>query len=135
MIFKHTESAPYFNGTPARSVFLRGTVGPFVWAESPMLAENGFDGIPVVFNASEAWETCKALIQLLDADARVELVHLLGGVTGAELEEVLTRAHDAEAASQSQLQSFDALAETIAAKVIDLDVERAKRRPETVTAA
>lgn len=131
-MFKFSESVPTdFPGTTITGQ----TVGPVVWGTHKVA---DVPAALVAFNRLEFWELVKVGLPLLDPALREDLVRLAGGYTDDQQQAALDAAAVAEADAESARADLDRLAEQIAgklAKVIDLDAEREKRRPGTVTAA
>jgi hypothetical protein len=130
-MFKYAESVPSIY--PARTAVTQSTVGPVVWCESVV----GNTGTMVAFNGVEFWELVRAGLPLLNDKQRSELIGLFGGADIVERAALVERAENAEAAIEAARSDLDGFAAQIAAQVvqvIDLDTERAKRRP-TPTAA
>lgn len=132
-MFKFAETVPPL--FPAVTAITRSTVGPVVWCETQVSNAT----VMVAFNGLEFWELVKTGLPLLDELEKRELVGLLGGYTQTDFDAVTERAELAEQDATEAHADLDVLARQIAEKVldnvIDLEAERAKRRPATAVPA
>jgi hypothetical protein len=126
-MFTFSESVPTdFPGTTITGQ----TEGPVVWSTHKVA---DVPAALVALNRLEFWECVKTGLQLLSGIERDELIGLLGGYTQVDFDAVTERAELAEQDATEAHADLDTLAAQIAAKVldnvIDLQAERAKRRP------
>lgn len=128
-------SAEYPVGVyPVECALTGGTSGPVVWFH--MKVRNQVAA--VVLNRNGFWELVRDGSTILSDAQKLELVGLLGGYTQADLDAVTERAETAEREATEAHADLSVIADRIAEKVldnvIDLEAERAKRRPAEVVA-
>jgi hypothetical protein len=132
-LFKLADSVP--QDCYPKTTVTGQTVGPVVY--TTMKVSNAV--ALVAFNRVEFSECVRTGLPLLDDAQREELIVMAGGYTADQQQAALDRAVEVETELESARADLDVLAMEIAQKVvdnvIDLDAERAKRRPEPATAA